>query len=82
MDHEILLHIIDGPGIGLTFMVLGFFAFIAILYGINASKSSHYEEGRAAARRDGLQNLQVTLAKLVHDQEEMKQKLFFTKPGE
>jgi hypothetical protein len=40
MDHEILLHIIDGPGNGWTAIVLGFFALIAIIiiYGTNAAR--------------------------------------------
>lgn len=82
MDHEILLHIIDGPGTGLTVMVLGFFALVAIIYSVNAARRHEYEEGKMAARREGLENLQVTLSKLVHDQQEMKHKLFFTEPGE
>jgi hypothetical protein len=82
MDHEILLHIIDGPGAGLTIMVLGFFALMAIIYSINAARSNNFQKGKEEARREGLENLQVTLAKLVHDQQEMKQKLFFTEPGE
>jgi hypothetical protein len=31
MDKEVLLHIIDGPGTGLTLMVLGFFILIGVL---------------------------------------------------
>jgi hypothetical protein len=75
MDHEILLHIIDGPGTGLTVMVLGFFALVAIMYGIKASMSARFEEGRESARREGLQNLQSSIARLVHDQQEIKHRL-------
>jgi hypothetical protein len=82
MDHEILLHFIDGPGTGLTVMVVSFFALIATMYGTNAARKNSYEEGRADAHREGLNNLQGSIARLVHDQQEMKSRLGFTKPRE
>jgi hypothetical protein len=81
MDHEILLHIIDGPGAGLTLMVLGFFALVAVTYGIKAAHDGAYQEGKNAARREGLDNVQATLARLVHDQQEMKNRITL-EPGE
>jgi ABC-type uncharacterized transport system substrate-binding protein len=75
MDHEILLHIIDGPGTGLTVMVLGFFALVGIIYSVNAARSSDFQNGKEAARREGLENLQSSIARLVHDQQEIKHRL-------
>jgi hypothetical protein len=68
--HEILLHIIDGPGMGLTLMVLGLFALIAILVGLGWAREDGYRRGQEEARRGDLQNIQVTLARLVSDNEQ------------
>jgi hypothetical protein len=52
---EILLHIIDGPGMGLTLMVLGLFALIAILVGLGWAREDGYRRGQEEARRGDLQ---------------------------
>jgi hypothetical protein len=75
MDKEVLLAIINGPGSGLTVMVLGAIAAFTIIVCIKLSMRGAYDEGKQAARREGLENLQVTLAKLVHDQAEMRKQL-------
>lgn len=75
MDKEVLLAIINGPGTGLTVMVLGVIAAFAVSYCVKLGTRGDFEEGKQAARKEGLENLQVTLAKLVHDQADMKQHL-------
>lgn len=75
MDKEILLAIINGPGTGLTVMVLGLIAGFVVIYCVKLSQRTDYEEGKKAARREGLENLQVTIAKMVHDQAEMRKHL-------
>jgi hypothetical protein len=79
IDKEILLTFINGPGSGLTVMVVALIASLVIIYGIKASARGDYERGKQAARQQGLENLQVTLAKLVHDQAEMRQQIVGTK---
>lgn len=75
MDKEVLLAIINGPGIGMTAMVLGLIAALVIVFCVKIAQRGDYEEGKKAARREGLENLQVTLAKLVHDQAEIRRQL-------
>jgi hypothetical protein len=67
--HEILLHIIDGPGMGLTLMALGFFALVAVLASLRWARKDDFQRGKEEARREGLENIQVTLARLVSDAE-------------
>jgi hypothetical protein len=81
--HEILLHIIDGPGTGWTFMVLGFFALVAVLASLRWDRKADFQRGKEEARcegleniregleniREGLENIQVTLVRLVSDVE-------------
>lgn len=84
MDKEIILHIIDGPGSGITFMVLGFFVLIGILvlyrwsFGYEAAK----DEGRAAERREGLDQIRAQMAKVTFDQQQIINKLEFREPAE
>lgn len=84
MDKEILLHIIDGPGSGLTLMVLGFFVLLGVL--IIVRWSSGYDaairEGRDAERREGLDQLKAQMAKLVFDQQQIISKLEYREPAE
>jgi hypothetical protein len=86
MDHEILLHFIDGPGAGLTLMVLGFFVLILGLAIVRARMKDSYNEGRASARRESLDHLQASIARLIHDQQEIKNRLDYDRgaivPGE
>jgi uncharacterized membrane protein affecting hemolysin expression len=72
MDKEVLLAIINGPGNGLTVMVLGVIAAFTIIVVVKLGMRGDFEQGKQVARREGLENLQVTLAKLVHDQADMK----------
>jgi hypothetical protein len=81
MDHEILLHIIDGPGAGITLMVLGFFVLILGLAIVRAGMKDAYNEGKASARREGLDHLQASIARLIHDQQEIKNRITL-EPGE
>jgi hypothetical protein len=84
VDKEILLHIIDGPGSGLTLMVLGFFVLLGVL--IIVRWSSGYDaairEGRDAERRDGLDQLKAQMAKVVFDQQQIISKLEYREPAE
>jgi hypothetical protein len=84
VDKEILLHIIDGPGFGLTLMVLGFFVLLGVL--IIVRWSSGYDaairEGRDAERRDGLDQLKAQMAKVVFDQQQIISKLEYREPAE
>jgi hypothetical protein len=77
MDKEVLLHIIDGPGIGLTFMVLGFFILIGVLVVVRWSigYEAAINEGRAAERRDGLDQIRAQMAKLSFDQQQMMNRI-------
>jgi hypothetical protein len=84
VDKELLLHFIDGPGSGFTFIVLGFFALIAVLTivrwanGYDAAMTA----GREAERRDGLDQLRAQLAKVTFDQQQIMSKLEFREPAE
>jgi hypothetical protein len=84
VDKDILLHIIDGPGTGLTMMVLGFFVLLGVL--IVVRWSSGYDaaitEGRAAERREGLDQLKAQMAKVVFDQQQIMGKLEHREPAE
>jgi hypothetical protein len=84
VDKDILLHIIDGPGTGLTMMVLGFFVLLGVL--IVVRWSSGYDaairEGRDAERRDGLDQLKAQMAKVVFDQQQIISKLEYREPAE
>jgi hypothetical protein len=84
VDKEVLLHIIDGPGTGLTLMVLGFFALIGILVLVRWSLGyeTAMEAGRAAERRDGLDQLRAQMAKVIFDQQQIINKLEFREPAE
>jgi hypothetical protein len=82
IDKEIILAFINGQGTGFSWIVLGFFAMIVALVAIKAAQRDVYQSGKDDARREGLENLQASIARLVHDQQEMKHKLFFTEPGE
>jgi hypothetical protein len=77
MDKEVLLHIIDGPGTGLTAMVLGFFALIAILTIVKWTRS--YDEammaGREAERRDSLFTINAQMAKVISDQQQIMNRI-------
>lgn len=73
IDKEILLHIVDGPGAGITWMVLGFFAMIVFLMMLYYLHKDAFNEGKQAARKEGLENLNASIARLIHDQQELKQ---------
>jgi hypothetical protein len=84
VDKEILLHIIDGPGSGLTMMILGFFVLLGVL--IIVRWSSGYDAamtaGREAERREGLDQLKAQMAKVVFDQQQIISKLEYREPAE
>jgi hypothetical protein len=77
MDKEVLLHIIDGPGTGLTLMVLGFFILIGVLVVVRWSigYEAAINEGRAVERRDGLDQIRAQMAKVIFDQQQMMNRL-------
>lgn len=83
IDKDIILAFINSQGTGFSWIVLGFFAMIVALVGIKVAQRDAYQSGKDAARREGLENLQASIARLIHDQQEMNHKLFFpTEPGE
>jgi hypothetical protein len=84
VDKDILLHIIDGPGTGLTLMVLGFFALIAVLTVIRWTRGydAAMQAGREAERRDGHDQLKVQVAKIMFDQQQLLNKLDYRNPAE
>jgi hypothetical protein len=82
IDKEILLAFINNQGTGFSWIVIAFFAMIICLVIINYVNKDAYNLGKQAARKEGLENLQASIARLVHDQQEMNRKLFFKEPGE
>jgi hypothetical protein len=77
VDKEIILAIVNGPGATWGWIALGFFAMITI---ITLSRwFSGYDqamaEGRAAERREGLDQLKAQMAKVVFDQQQIMGKL-------
>lgn len=84
MDKEILLHIIDGPGSGLTLMVLGFFVLLGVLIIVRwfSGYDAAMTAGRNAERRDGLDQLKAQMAKVVFDQQQIISKLEYREPTE
>lgn len=53
-------------------MVLGFFAMVCILAGIRVAGRNDFEQGKNAARREGLERLESSIARLINDQQEMR----------
>jgi hypothetical protein len=75
MDREILLAFINSQGTGLSWIVIAFFAMVVCLVLIKATRYNDFQNGINQARREGLDNLQVTLAKIVHEQQETKRRI-------
>jgi hypothetical protein len=84
VDKEVLLHIIDGPGATWGWIALGFFASIVIVTIVRWSNGydAAMIEGRAAERREGIDRLEVQMAKVVFDQQQIMSKLEFREPAE
>jgi hypothetical protein len=68
--NTILIKFIDGPGLGFTAMVLGFFGLIAILTAIKATnrRQEAFREGQETRRAGDLELLKSQLARVVDDQ--------------
>jgi hypothetical protein len=82
IDKEILLAFINNQGTGFSWIVIAFFVMILCLVMIYYLNKDAYNLGKQAARKEGLENLQASIARLIHDQQEMSRKLFFSEPGE
>jgi uncharacterized protein YycO len=85
IDKEILLAFINNQGTGFSWIVIAFFVMITCLVMIKAVNKSEYQQGKNAARREGLESLQASIARLIHDQQEIKNSIVYndtTIPGE
>jgi hypothetical protein len=77
MDKEIILHIIDGPGVTWGWIAFGFFAMVTIitlarwLNGYDAAMQA----GREAERRDGIDQIRAQMAKVMFDQQQIMKTL-------
>jgi hypothetical protein len=77
IDKEILLHIIDGPGTGWTWIALGFFASVVILATVRTMNrwDMAFQRGKEAQRYDSVEQLKISMAKLVYDQQQLLAKI-------
>jgi hypothetical protein len=84
VDKEIILHIVDGPGATWGWMVFGFFVMVTILTLSRwfSGNERAMAEGRAAERREGMDQLRAQMAKVVFDQQQIINKLEFREPAE
>jgi hypothetical protein len=77
MDKEVLLHIIDGPGATwgwMVFTLVGGFVIVILVRTFNGYEVG-FMEGRAAERRNGLDQIRAQMAKLSFDQQQMMNRL-------
>jgi hypothetical protein len=77
MDKEVLLHIIDGPGATWGWIAFGFFGMVTILYIVKWMNGydQAMAQGRAAERREGLDQIRAQMAKLSFDQQQMMNRI-------
>jgi hypothetical protein len=77
MDKEIILHIIDGPGVTWGWIAVGFFAMVTIitLTRLLNGFDTGMQAGREAERRDSLYTIKAQMAKVIFDQEQIMKKL-------
>jgi hypothetical protein len=80
MDKEILLAFINSQGTGFSWIVIAFFVMITCLVMIHYLNKDSYSEGKQAARKEGLENLQASIARLVHDQQQLREQLLAPHP--
>jgi hypothetical protein len=80
VDKEVLLALINGPGTGLTLMVLGFFALCFGVFVVRrmAGYDAGLEQGKASAQRGALSDIHSTLQKMAYEQREMQKLMNFT----
>lgn len=80
--NTIVLKFIEGPGLGFTAMVLGFFALIAILASVKATtrRQDAFREGMETRRAGDLDMLKGQLARVVDEQREITNKLPAPRP--
>jgi hypothetical protein len=77
MDKEVLLHIIDGPGSTwgwIVFSIVAGFVIVFLVRSINRYEAG-FREGRAAERRDGLDQIRAQMAKVSFDQQQMMNRI-------
>jgi hypothetical protein len=85
IDKEIILAFINNQGTGFSWIVMGFFATVVALVLIKVVNNDAYNQDKNAARREGLENLRASIARLVHDQQEIKDRIAYRDtivPGE
>jgi hypothetical protein len=77
IDKEVILHLIDGPGAGWTWIALGFFATIVFLTMIRFmhNDDAAFRRGQEAQRYDSVEQLKTSMAKLVFDQQQILSKV-------
>jgi hypothetical protein len=77
IDKEILLHIIDGPGVGWTWIALGFLASVVTLSIVRTVNrwDEAFTRGKEAQRYDSIEQLKTSMAKLVYDQQQLLAKI-------
>lgn len=73
IDKEVILHLIDGPGATWGWIMVGLFAAL-LCYGLVRTLNGWdkaYEEGKTAARREGLDELRAQMAKVIYDVQQL-----------